>query len=86
MRRLDDALATVRKELADVGIGPVGGVGIEPLSRTLDIWFDNIFSDFSAQSRIKDAQRRLGGLVDVLGEVDAELGRRLVAARAQLEA
>jgi hypothetical protein len=84
MRRLDLALQTVRTELADIGIESAGDVGVAPLSRTLDIWFDNIFSDLGTQRRIKDAQDRLTGLAAALDRADLEVRRRIVALEAQV--
>ena len=77
MKNVDLALATVRRELADVGVeGPLGGVGVPPLHRTLDVWFDNIISDLSTQGRIKGATGRVDALGSVLTRVQSTLGRR----------
>ena len=89
MKNVDLALATVRRELADVGVeGPLGGVGVPPLHRTLDVWFDNIISDLSTQSRIKSATGRVDALGSVLTRVQSTLRRRdrdLTARLAALE-
>ena len=77
MRSVDLALEAVRKELADVGVdAAVGGLGITPLHRTLDIWFDNLISDLGTQRRVKDAGQRVAGLGSVLTRVQSQLGRR----------
>ena len=51
------ALADFSRELAD--LGPAhripSDLGITPMTRTLDVWFDNIFSDLSVRSRIKES-------------------------------
>jgi hypothetical protein len=86
MRQVDAALETARRELADVGVGPVGDVGVEPLSRTLDIWFDNIFSDWGTQGRIKDAQARLASLDGALQQVERALQERGAALHEELRA
>ena len=31
-------------------------LGISPTARTFDVWFDNLFSDLSVRSSIKDSQ------------------------------
>jgi hypothetical protein len=59
---------------------------VEPLSRTLDIWFDNIFSDWGTQSRIKDAQSRLTALARTLQAAGGELERRRDGLRARIAA
>jgi hypothetical protein len=32
-------------------------LGISPTSRTVDVWFDNVFTDLSVGARIKDSLR-----------------------------
>jgi hypothetical protein len=86
MRQVDAALGVARRELADVDFAPAGDVGVEPLSRTLDIWFDNIFSDWGTQSRIEDAQSRLAALSHTLQTAGGELDRRRDGLRAQIAA
>jgi hypothetical protein len=84
MGQVDAALETVRRELADVGVAPVGGVGVDPLHRTLDVWFDNFFTDMGTQGRIKDAQGRLSGLSTALDRAEEELRRRSTAIEAEI--
>lgn len=51
------ALLVFQRELADVGVALDAQVGdLADHHRFLDVWFDNIFSDFSVQSRIAEAQ------------------------------
>ncbi|HYH35145.1 MAG TPA: hypothetical protein VD814_08360, partial [Nocardioides sp.] len=57
MQEADAALARLAGELADVGVGAVGGVGVTDFTRALDVWFDNIFSDWAVRDRIERAQR-----------------------------
>lgn len=75
MRTVDVALDRLRKELADVSMGSaaIGGVGVGDLTRTLDVWFDNFFSDLAVQSRLKDADHRL----DMIGEALVAVRRAL---------
>ncbi len=51
------ALADFSRELADVGPAQriSADLGITPMTRTLDVWFDNIFTDLSVRSRIKES-------------------------------
>lgn len=76
MRAVDQALNRLRRELADVHMdgAAIGGVGVTDLTRTLDVWFDNFFSDLAVQSRLKDADQRLDAI-----------GRALVAVRGALQ-
>jgi hypothetical protein len=75
MRAVDAALERLRRELADVHLqgATLGGVGVTDLTRTLDVWFDNFFSDLAVQSRLKDADHRL----DAIGEALVAVRRAL---------
>ena len=55
LREADERLRRLRVELADVDLSGVPEVGVDALLQTFDIWFDNIFSDWSVRSRITDA-------------------------------
>ena len=77
MRGVDQALATVRRELADIGVEePLGGVSTSRLHRSLDLWFDNIISDLDTQGRIKDAAGRVEALASALTTVRSRLDDR----------
>lgn len=80
MRQADTALARLGTELADVGLDAVGGVGIDSLTRALDIWFDNIFTDWAVRERIGQASQRVHALLDQLDHV----GRRLATMRQEV--
>ena len=60
-RAAQDALVDLARELADVEsvAGLRADLGISPTARTFDVWFDNIFSDLSVRSSIKDSQVRV---------------------------
>lgn len=45
------ALGVLRRELGDLHLG-LSTLTFDGLERTLDIWFDNIFSDIATQHRI----------------------------------
>lgn len=85
--KLDDArnlaaaaqaeLTAFRQELGDIGIQIHAEVAVlADHHRFLDTWFDNIFSDLSVQSRIKQAQ-------ESTDTVFAEIGRNLEGLRAR---
>lgn len=86
MRGADTAMRALSRELADVGLSGVGGVEVTDMTRLFDVWFDNIFSDWSVRSRISEAASRIasarGPVADVrqllqarAGELGAELAR-----------
>ena len=80
IRGADQALHHLATELADVGVGPVGPIGIDNLSKAMDVWFDNIFSDWSVATRINEARQRIDSTRQLLGRLDADLGGRLAQA------
>lgn len=84
MRAVDSALDRLRRELADIGVdgAAVGDVGVSGLSRSLDVWFDNFFTDISVQGRLKDADQRLSDV----GELLMSVSERLAERRGEVEA
>ena len=84
----DVALGAFSRELADVGMSAVGGVRIENLSRTFDIFFDNIFSDMAVRSRIQDAAARAAAAGQAVRATLAQLsqiGHEITAELASLD-
>lgn len=75
VRAADEALKRLSAELADVGVAAVGGVEVTDMARTFDLWFDNIFTDWSVQQRIGEAEGRvraaLAGVREVAGGLQA---------------
>jgi chromosome segregation ATPase len=71
LRRADLALAAFSRELADVDLPAVGGVRVEQMMRTFDVWFDNIFSDLAVRARIEDTAHRVTQAID---QVERALG------------
>jgi hypothetical protein len=74
----DRCMLALRTELADVGeTGPVAPqLPIDGLTRFVDVWFDNIFTDFSVRGRIKDAQANVDHAQRAVHEVSNRLRRR----------
>lgn len=85
MRRADAALAHLATELADVGIGSVGEIGISSMTRALDVWFDNIFSDWAVRDRIAQADDRVQRLLVGVADIGRELHARQEQTVAGLE-
>ena len=75
LHAVDAALERLRRELADVHMdgAAVGGIGVTDLTHTLDVWFDNFFTDLAVQSRLNDADHRL----DAIGEALVAVRRAL---------
>ncbi|HET7821158.1 MAG TPA: hypothetical protein VFL10_06495 [Ornithinibacter sp.] len=73
-----DALVDLARELDDVqGVtGLRADLGISPSARTFDVWFDNVFSDLSVRSSIKDSVLRVDTAVASVREAMARLGLR----------
>jgi hypothetical protein len=85
MRQADLALAHLATELADVGIGAVGEIGVTELARVFDVWFDNIFSDWAVRDRIRQASGRVTALIGGVDLTAREVQRRLGLARTALD-
>lgn len=84
MRAADAALARLALELVDVGMDGVGNVGISETTRGLDIWFDNVFSDYSAKQRIQEAATRVYELRSAVRDARKGLEGRTNAALLRL--
>lgn len=76
LRAANAALARLDKELADLGRSGVPGPQVDGLTRTFDVWFDNIFTDWSVKKRIREADERTRRALNDVEEV-----RRLLFAR-----
>lgn len=59
LRRADEALQAFSRELADLHLDALRGVQADQMTRTFDVWFDNIFSDMAVRSRIQEAARHV---------------------------
>ncbi|QZY29836.1 hypothetical protein [Nocardioides coralli] len=86
MREADAALARLAHELADVGVGAVGEIGISDLTRALDVWFDNLFSDWAVRDRIARASERVHHLRDAVDRIGHDLASRRAEGSARLVA
>lgn len=90
-----DALVDLARELADVEsvTGLRADLGISPTARTFDVWFDNVFSDLSVRSSIKDSVERVETAVVAVREAmqrllvrSAALDERIAELRARRDA
>lgn len=73
----DHALARLRTELTDIpgATAALPGLNIEELTRFVDIWLDNIFTDVAVMNRINSAKENVRGAVlrvdQILTRLDA---------------
>jgi len=74
----DRCLLALRTELADVGgLGATAPeLAIDGLTRFLDIWFDNIFTDFAVRDRILRAQDAVAHSREIVTDVRRRLAER----------
>ena len=89
------AIADLARELTDVrGLtGLQADLGITPMTRTLDVWFDNLFSDLSVRSSIRSSLDRVDTASGAVREAmallllrEAALGQRASGLRARRDA
>lgn len=86
-RDADERLATFARELGDVAVASTGAsLELSQGTRFLDVWFDNIFTDFSVRGRIKDAQTTATRAHDAVAAQTSECVRRIADVRARLAA
>ena len=82
----DRCLAVLRTELADVQnvALTVPNPAVDGLTRFVDVWFDNIFTDLAVRDRIKQAERNVARSMELVREVHESLKQRRAQARARL--
>ncbi len=73
--RAQDAIVDLARELADVEsvTGLRADLGISPTSRTFDVWFDNIFTDLSVRSSIKNSAEGVRAASEAVREAMARM-------------
>jgi hypothetical protein len=73
----DQCLAVLRSELADLAApASAPDVPVDGLTRFVDIWFDNIFTDLAVRERIQRARRNVADSTRQVAALITELGRR----------
>lgn len=79
------ALAHLGTELADLGMTATDEVAVDELTRGFDVWFDNVFTDFSVAQRVERARQQAehvrGQVAWLLGDLATR--RTGLATRAQ---
>lgn len=80
LRKVGSALATARRELADVDLDLAADpLEVDSFLKTTDIWFDNLFSDLSVQGKLTDHLRSIERLQGRLSQVRVRVGTELRA-------
>jgi multidrug efflux pump subunit AcrA (membrane-fusion protein) len=69
MRTADESLRVLARELGDLGREGVGGIDADGLLGTFDVWFDDIFSDWTVMNRISEARDRVREALGAVGRV-----------------
>ncbi|GAA1405532.1 hypothetical protein GCM10009662_35950 [Catellatospora coxensis] len=81
----DQRIAALNAELADVpGGGAATALAISGLTRFLDVWFDNIFTDLAVRDRIKQALAGAKQCDEQVGRIGQQLDGRHAQVRARL--
>lgn len=86
--QVDRQLATLRLELVDVGMihFTTPNVDITRGTRFVDIWLDNMFTDWAVQNRIEQAHQTVGTNLGMIDQLTALLERRAATTRTRLDA
>jgi len=77
INRLNVTMKDLHNELGDVGTYQEIGINIDQFTASLDIFFDNIFVDWSVQDKIKKASRETDHLIEDLRSLLSDLEGRL---------
>lgn len=81
MRDIQEELRVLQRELQDVSDGLQISLKNTDLNRFFDIFFDNIFSDITTQSRINQASQELLELKEDIGQLKDRLEQLLRSGR-----
>ena len=84
MRRADESLRVLSRELGDLGRDGVGGIEVGDLVGAFDIWLDDIFSDWTVMNRINEARDRVREALGAVGQVHDGAAERATALEARL--
>ena len=81
----DRCLAVLRSELADVrGVAVAPNLAVDGLTRFVDVWFDNIFTDLAVRDRIKQAEHNVARSIQLVHEAQIRIDQRAGQTRARL--
>ena len=85
MERVQSDLRRYRAELADVAQTVDADLQTDGFTVAMDIWFDNIFSDWVVRDRIQQAENRLQEVHDRVAALQQQLETRLAAVQQAME-
>lgn len=72
--RLTSQINHLQEELNDIhGLSMSNFTGISPSQRTIDFWFDNIFTDISVHSQISENMEQINRLISGLNKIEGML-------------
>ena len=77
MGKIEVALQKLQTEYGDIEMELPSKFNLDFTSGVLDVWFDNIFTDLSVQSSLKERKTQLEQLHDQVGELDRLLAVEL---------
>ncbi|MEN6314931.1 MAG: hypothetical protein ABFD25_11865 [Clostridiaceae bacterium] len=83
--RLSSQMDDLKRELSDINMQGTGGFyGVDPTTRAVDFWFDNIFTDLNVRSRIRDdseqlrsVRNQISGIISTLESNISSMNRKL---------
>ncbi|MFD2795124.1 hypothetical protein ACFS27_16320 [Promicromonospora vindobonensis] len=84
MRTADESLRALSRELGDLGRDGVGGIEVNDLVGSFDVWLDDIFSDWTVMNRISEARDRVREALGAVGHVHESATERATALEARL--
>lgn len=77
--RLQSQIKDLQKELKDLdNIEDVSFGGVDSTTRTIDFWFDNIFTDMAVRDRIRDDNKSMRNLRDKIDKIIMSLEKSKV--------
>ena len=76
LRAADASLRHLSAELADVGMPKLDELNVDTLGQVFDVWFDNLFSDWSVHERINRARGQVAQALQALTTVHGRLQQR----------
>lgn len=78
LRRADDALHRLATELADVdgSSARLVPVDLDRMTRAVDVWFDNVFTDWSVRGKIIQSHERTQEVLETVRTVGRDLEAR----------